>query len=77
MIRGTLALLTVAVALGWPLAAGAQSLDCAKPVQQAQAAIDKTTDDLKGMEQMPKDELVEIHALLDDTRMAMRSTSRS
>jgi hypothetical protein len=55
-----------------PLSAAAQpALDCAKPVQQAQQAIDKVTEDMKGMEKMPKDQLAEIHALLDDAKMLL------
>ncbi len=44
----------------------AQPLDCQHPIQRAQKSIDKVTDDLKGMESMPKDQLDHVHALLDD-----------
>jgi hypothetical protein len=55
-----------------PSPAGAQAaLDCAKPVQQAQQAIDKVSEDMKGMDKMPKDQLVQIHALLDDAKMLL------
>jgi hypothetical protein len=55
-----------------PLPAAAQpALDCAKPVQQAEQAIDKVTEDMKGMEKMPKDQLVQIRALLDDAKMLL------
>ena len=42
-VIGTVALLAAQTA-------AAQGIECGKPIQQAQAAIDKTTDDLKGME---------------------------
>ena len=44
----------------------AQSLDCRQPVQRAQRSVDKVTDDLKGMESMPKDQLDHVNALLDE-----------
>ena len=50
-------------------AAAAQEIDCRKHVQTAQGAIDKVTDDLKGMEQMMlKEQLVYVHALVDDAK---------
>jgi len=51
--------------------AWAQGLDCAKPIQEAQASIDKATEDMKGMQNMPKHELVQLHALLDDSKMLL------
>jgi hypothetical protein len=55
-----------------PSSASAQAaLDCAKPVQQAQQAIDKVTEDMKGMDKMPKEQLVQIRALLDDAKMLL------
>jgi hypothetical protein len=53
----------LAAALASP--AWAESLDCAKHIQAAQAAIDKVTDDMVGMEMMPKGQLADVHALLD------------
>jgi hypothetical protein len=52
----------------WPAAALAQSLDCGKPIQRAQDAIEKVTEDMKGMESMPKSQLTEIHGLLGDAK---------
>ncbi|HKW92213.1 MAG TPA: hypothetical protein VJX92_09955 [Methylomirabilota bacterium] len=49
----------------------AQSLDCQRPIQRAQKSIDKVTDDLKGMESMPKDQLDHVHALLDDAKKSL------
>jgi hypothetical protein len=68
-----LALIAIMLAtLVCPRPAAAQpALDCAKPVQQAQQAIDKVTEDMKGMEKMPKEQLVQIHALLDDAKMQL------
>ncbi len=64
-----LMILVGAIALARPHAASAQELECGPYIQKTQAAIDKVTDDMKGMESMPKDQLLEVHALLDDARM--------
>lgn len=68
--------LLVACALSSVLAhaAAAQEIDCRKHVQTAQGAIDKVTDDLKGMEQMmQKEQLVYVHALVDDAKTYLES----
>ncbi len=49
----------------------AQSLDCQRPIQRAQKSVDKVTDDLKGMESMPKDQLDHVRALLDDAKKTL------
>jgi uncharacterized protein YoxC len=49
-------------------AQAAQDLDCAMHVKTAQSAIDKVTDDMKGMEKMPKDQLTNVNTLLNDAR---------
>ncbi|HZP39403.1 MAG TPA: hypothetical protein VFE48_23170 [Methylomirabilota bacterium] len=49
----------------------AQSLDCRQPVQRAQRSVDKVTDDLKGMESMPKDQLDHVNALLDEAKKSL------
>lgn len=70
MNRFTFVLAILAVAgLGRP--ALAQDLDCAKPIKTAQEAIDKVTDDMKGMEHMPKDQLLQVHTLIDDAKMLL------
>ncbi len=53
-----------------------QDLDCGMHVKTAQSAIDKVTDDMKGMESMPKDELLQVHTLLDDARMYLDAARR-
>jgi hypothetical protein len=55
----------------------AQGLDCKKPIQRAQAEIEKVTDDMKGMETMPKDQLSDIHGLLDDAKKNLDSARQS
>jgi hypothetical protein len=47
------------------------TLDCTKSVQQAQQSVDKVSEDLKGMEKMPKDQLLQVHTLLDDAKMLL------
>ena len=52
----------------WPAVALAQSLDCRQPIQRAQKSVDKVSDDLKGMESMPRDQLERVHALIDEAK---------
>jgi hypothetical protein len=54
-----------------PQSIQAQGLECAKHLQDAQTAIEKVTEDMKGMEQMPKDQLLQVHTLLDDAKMLL------
>jgi hypothetical protein len=54
-----------------PGVARAQGIDCAKHLQTAQGAIDKVTEDMKGMETMPKDQLLYVQTLLDDAKMLL------
>lgn len=61
--------LAVTIVAAVPQVVRAQDLDCGPRIQKAQTAIDKVTDDIKGMESMPKGELLQVHALLDDARM--------
>ena len=56
---------------------GAEGLDCGKYVGSAQQAIDKVTEDMKGMEHMPKDQLVQLHTLLADARMFLDAARQS
>jgi hypothetical protein len=68
-IATTLLGFTLVVAL--PTMAGAQAaqdLDCGKHVTTAQSAIDKVTEDMKGMEKMPKDQLGYVNTLLNDAK---------
>ena len=70
------ALIVLATAL--PLGLGlvtvpafADDIDCAAHVKTAQTAIDKVTDDMKGMETMPKDQLRSVHGLLDEAKKTL------
>lgn len=59
-----------------PGLAAAQNLDCGKPVGRAQKAVDKVTDDMKGMEQMPKEQVEHVNALLDDARKSLEGAKK-
>ena len=50
--------------------AGARAFECPQHFSAAQAAIDKTMADMKGMK-MPKDQHALVHALLDDAKMTL------
>ena len=50
------------------VAQAAPGLDCAAHVKTAQNTIDKVTDDMKGMEKMPKDQVGHVNALLNDAK---------
>jgi len=76
MQSGWYALVACLLAL-WPATAMAQTIDCASHVQKAQIAIDKVTEDMKGMESMPKDELVQIHSLLDDATTVLQGARQT
>ena len=49
----------------------ADDIDCATHIKTAQTAIDKVTDDMKGMETMPKDQLRSVHTLLDEAKKTL------
>lgn len=70
-------ILAVTVVAAVPQVIRAQDLDCGPRVQKAQKTIDKVTDDMKGMEGMPKGELVQVHALLDEARMYLDAARRN
>jgi hypothetical protein len=68
------ALLATALPLGLGLLAGsafAEDIDCGAHVTTAQTAIDKVTDDMKGMEKMPKDQLRSVQGLLDEAKKTL------
>lgn len=69
--------LAVTIVAAVPQTIRAQDLDCGSRVQKAQMTIDKVTDDMKGMDSMPKGELLQLHALLDDARMYLDAARRS
>ncbi|MBK5105274.1 MAG: hypothetical protein JJE42_13580 [Burkholderiales bacterium] len=64
ILAGTVTIL--AATLTGPVWAG--SLDCAKHLQAAEAAIDKVAEDMKGMEMMAKSQLADVDALLNVAR---------
>jgi hypothetical protein len=69
-----LTLLATALPLGLGLlavSASAEDIDCATHVKTAQTTIDKVTDDMKGMETMPKDQLRSVHGLLDEAKKTL------
>jgi len=75
-----LAILGTTLPLGLGLLAGpafAEDIDCGTHVKTAQTAIDKVTDDMKGMENMPKDQLGSVHALLEEARKTLDGARRS
>ena len=70
-------ILAVTIVAAAPQVVRAQGLDCGPRIQKAQTAIDKVIDDMKGMESMPKGELLQVHALLDDARMYLDAARRN
>lgn len=57
------------------LPVSAQAFECPKHFTDAQAAIDKVVEDMKGdmSKKMPKDQMALVHALLDDAKMMLAS----
>ncbi len=53
----------------------AQAYECPKRFAEAQAAIDKVTEDMKGdmSKKMRKEDMALVHALLDDAKSRLRS----
>ena len=69
-----LTFVATALPLGLGLLTGpafAEDIDCATHVKTAQTAIDKVTDDMKGMETMPKDQLRSVHGLLEEAKKTL------
>jgi len=54
-----------------PSIGAAQAIDCQTHIAAAQGAIDKVSDDMKGMESLPKDQLLYVHTLVADARMLL------
>jgi len=72
------------VAIALPLSLGplaaiatAEDIDCTTHVKTAQTAVDKVTDDMKGMESMPKDQIRSVHALLDEAKKTLDGARRT
>ena len=57
----------------------AQAFECPKHFAEAQAAIDKVTEDMKGdmSKKMPKEEMALVHALLDDAKSRLASAKHN
>ncbi len=64
--------MTVAAAISL-LPQVAQAFECPKRIAEAQAAIEKVTEDMKGgmSKKMPKGEVALVHALLDEAKMIL------
>jgi len=73
----TMLVFTVGAALpAMAVAQAAQDLDCGNHVKTAQGAIDKTTEDMQGMENMPKDQLGSINTLLNDAKKQVKTAQQ-
>ena len=57
----------------------AQAFECPKHFAEAQAVIDKVTEDMKGdmSKKMPKEEMALVHALLDDAKSRLASAKHN
>jgi hypothetical protein len=57
----------------------AQAFECPKHFAEAQAAIDKATEDMKGAmsNQMSKDDMALVHALVDDAKNLLAGAKHS
>src|SRR5262245_44926748 len=70
-MRTILPILAFTVLAALPETASAQTakdLDCGRHLKAAQSAIDKVTEDTKGMEHMPKDQLGHVNTLLREAK---------
>ena len=67
-----LTFLSVLAAFGLQWSGAAQAFECPKHFAEAQAAIDKVTEDMKGMKgSMSKEDMALVHALVDDAKMLL------
>ncbi len=69
------AMITLAVGLLIPF--GAYAFECPKHFKATQQAIDKITQDMKGMGMMPKSDTALVHALLDDAKTWLQSAKHN
>jgi hypothetical protein len=79
-MRTLLLMLVFALLATWPVLASAQAaqyLDCGARVKAAQTAIDKVTEDLKGMADMPKDQLGHVNTLLGNAKKQFQAAQRT
>ena len=61
------------------LPSGAQAFECPKHFAEAQAVIDKVTEDMKGdmSKKMPKEDMALVHSLLDDAKSRLASAKHN
>jgi hypothetical protein len=79
-MRLLLTMLVFALMVAQPTMGAAQAaedLDCGKHVRTAQGAIDKVTEDMKGMETMPKDQLGYVNTLLNEAKKHFGAARRT
>ena len=55
----------------------AQDLDCGTHLKAAETAIDKVTEDMKGMEHMPKDQVGHVNTLLREAKDLSRAAQQA
>ena len=76
-ILWTMLVFTVGTALpAMAVAQAARDLDCGNHVRGAQGAIEKTTEDMQGMETMPKDQIGSVNTLLNDAKRQARAAQQ-
>lgn len=64
----------LAAAFAVAFGGAASAFECPAHFEDAQAMIDKVTADMEGMaDQMPKEEMALVHALLDDAKMLLEA----
>ncbi len=68
-----------AAALMLHMSSGAQAFGCPESIAEAQTAIDKVAEDMKGdmSKKMPKEQMALVHALLDDAKMRLASAKHN
>ena len=55
------------------ISSNSYAFECPKHFKAAQQAIDKITQDMKGMGMMPKNQIALVHAMLDDAKTLLQS----
>ena len=79
-MKGNILLVAFAATLVFLLPWGtAQAFECPKHFTEAQAAIDKVTEDMKGdmSKKMRKEDMALVHALLDDAKSRLASAKHN
>ena len=70
-MKTTVMMMIIAAAL--LISSNSYAFECPKHFKAAQQAIDKITQDMKGMGMMPKHELALVHAMVDDAKMLLKA----